>query len=233
MARMKDKKKAKRVTIPGMKGVEGRVTVTEGEYAVKIAEVTQEDGSAAPYLKWKMEIDGGKFDGASLYYNTSLAPQALWNLRSLLEALEQDIPDEDTDIDPEDFVGLPLMVNVEHDTYEGKKQAKIVDFWAGEAKEEEEAPKGKKKAPVEEPEEEEEEEAPKKKRKRGGDDDEDDAPKGRKSKKSKSVPTEDEIDEMSEEELREVIEEHSLDVDLDDYRTLRKMRAAVLEALEA
>lgn len=44
--------------------------------------------------------------------------------------------------------------------------------------------------------------------------------------------TEDEIQEMNEDELEEVIERFELDVDLSDYKTLRKMKNAVIDACE-
>lgn len=42
----------------------------------------------------------------------------------------------------------------------------------------------------------------------------------------------DAIKEMSQDELEELVEEHELDVDLDDYKTLRKKRTAVVDAAE-
>ena len=44
--------------------------------------------------------------------------------------------------------------------------------------------------------------------------------------------TEDEIDEMSEEELDEVVEQSKVDVDLSEHRTLRKKKNALKDALE-
>jgi hypothetical protein len=132
MSRMKDKKRAKRsstLRIPGMKDVEGKIRLPEGEYLVKVHEVTEEEGTAAPYFKWKLMVAEGPKKGGILYFNTSLAVQALWNLRSLLEALGVDVPDDETEMDTDDFLGREMMVSVEHESYEGKKQSKIADFW--------------------------------------------------------------------------------------------------------
>ncbi len=49
--------------------------------------------------------------------------------------------------------------------------------------------------------------------------------------KSSEVPDEDEINAMKKKELEEVIKEHELDVDLDDYEKLKEKRAAVVEAI--
>lgn len=252
MARMREKSKAKRVTIPGMSGVEGRVTIAEGEYRVRVAEVSEEDGQNYPYLKWKFNVTGKVHDGAPLFYNTSLAPQALWNLRGLLEAMQFDIPDDDLEIDPSEFTDLELMVNVEHDTYDGKKQAKIVDFWpvegtskAEDDEDEEETKPAKKsrkekraeakaRADSDEDGEDEEETKRGRKAKRARDEDEDESPKSRKGKKqSKAMLQQDDLIEMKQDELEDVIEKYEFDLDLSDFPTLRKMRNAVIEAAEA
>lgn len=47
----------------------------------------------------------------------------------------------------------------------------------------------------------------------------------------KASVTEDEVQDMSEEELEDLIEQHDLDVDLDEHKTLRKKRVAVIDAL--
>lgn len=79
--------------------------------------------------------------------------------------------------------------------------------------------------------EDEEEEAPKKSKKGKAD---------KKSKKSKDEDedeesdtlTEDEVNEMSTKELKGVIKAHKLDVDLDDFPSVRKQRLQVILALE-
>lgn len=72
------------------------------------------------------------------------------------------------------------------------------------------------------------------------DSEEEEKPSGRSSRGSKkstgkrdSKPslTEDEVQEMSEEELEDLIEQHELDVDLDDFKTLRRKKNAVIDAL--
>jgi hypothetical protein len=56
---------------------------------------------------------------------------------------------------------------------------------------------------------------------------------GSKGSKGKSKTwTEDAIDDMDEDELEKVIEEAEIDVDLEDFRTLRKKKNAVKDALE-
>jgi hypothetical protein len=83
----------------------------------------------------------------------------------------------------------------------------------------------------------------KKSSKKDDDDDEDDEDDEPKSKKGKGKPAKkskkktwstDDVEDMDEDELEELLEEAGLDdeVDLDDYKNLKKKVAAVLEALE-
>ena len=235
MSRMKNRKRT--LFIPDLSKVEARVVVPEGQYRVRVAEVEVNDGNKAEYYRWIFEIAEGEYKGRKLFYITSLAEQALWNLRSLLESLNVDIEEGDMELDLEDLIGRELIVMVEHDVYEGKKQARIVDFSAVEnntddesendEEEEEEDPKARRrrerrerrKAKKDEEEGEEEEE------------EEEEAPRRKKKKKEPELDR-DEIMDMSEDELVELCEEYELDVDLDDYPTLRKKKAAVVSAAE-
>jgi len=190
-------RKAKGNTIKiDFSGVETRKLAEEGEQLVTVVEVTQEEGEKGDYLKFKFQNE----DGAVLYMNASLTEQSLWATKALLESLSIEVPEEEMDLDLEDMVDKEMMANVEYETYQGKKQARIVDHW-----------------PAEET-----------KPKRGGAK----ADTKKAGKKAPAKPTEDEILDMSEEELEEVIQNHELDVDLADYKTLTKMRRAVADAAE-
>jgi len=264
MARMRDKQNAKRrsgkIIIPGMRDVEGKIRLPEGEYIVEVADLTSEDGQEHPYLKWKFRVAEGDKKGGILYYNTSLAPQALWNLRNLLEALQADIPDDETEMDTDDYLGMKMVAVVEHDTYEGKRQSRLVDFWPlegegsyagdkseGEEEEQEEEPRGKgrraqKRAAAkaarddgeeenadgdggneEEAEEQDNSRRSRRSRDKGSD---------KKAAKAKKSLSQDELEDMGEDELADVVSEFDLDVDLDGLATLRKKRAAVIDALD-
>ena len=111
-------------------GVETRVLLPEGVYNAKVAEVTMEPNDGKPYLKWKFLTvdDDPKLDNKPLYNNTSLQPQSLWVLGSLLETLGVERPDGAMDLDLEELVDLELGLVVEHEEYQGKMRAKVVDF---------------------------------------------------------------------------------------------------------
>lgn len=253
MSSPRDRRKAKKmIRIPNLYHVEGRATpVPEGTYVAKVIEVSQEEGQAADYLRWVFEIIEGNQKGKKLYYNTSMAEQALWNLRSLLEALGQEIPDDELDIDPSDMLDLEIILTVEHEKYEGRPRAKVIDFGPvnekNESDEEEEKPSRSKKASHDEDDEEEarrlrraERRKKRKERAKQAEDEEEDEEEPTPRKSDKPAPKEtysdDEISEddllgMSQDELSDFISEHDLDVDLDDYKgSLRQMRKAVINA---
>jgi hypothetical protein len=274
MARTR-KKKGKTLSV-NFKGVEGKQsTIPADDYAVKVDEVTEEEGQNHPYLKWVFVITDGDFEGRKLYLNTSLSPNALWNLRGLLESLGQEVPDDEMDIDLEELVGSECVVTTDTEKYEGRMRSIIVDFVSSDEagskdEEEDDEPKSKKGKSSkkgkrdEEEEEEDEDEKPSrsKKRRAANDDDDEDEPKskkksrrsrdeeeeeedddavedrraskskaGKKSKKAKGV-TVDELEDASESDLEEFIEEHNLDIDLGKAKTLTKKRNLVQDALE-
>ncbi len=284
MARTNRKTRSKGISV-NFKGVEGKLSaITEGEYQAKVLTVTQEEGQAADYLKWEFELEGDGVDGRKVYLNTSLAPQALWNLRGLLEALGVEVPDDEMDIDPTELEGMPIGLLIENETYEGKKRPRVADYFPAEEDAKPSKKKKKSKA-VEEDDDEDEDDKPKKqtraekrraakakseeddddedekpvrksrrsrdeddeededtkkssRRSRGkssrdddDEDEEDEKPTRKSSKKKSKGPSEDEVNDMSEEELEELIEESELDVDLQKVRTLTKKRNMVIDAL--
>lgn len=213
MAKPKKKVKKDNVISVDFEGVKAFKAIPEGSYVVEVSEVTQETSSTDnDMLKWTFEVTEGKFKGSKLWLNTSLVPAALFKLREVLEGLGLEVPDDVMELDLSDIVGLSCGVNVLHEDYQGKPQARIIDFISAEdVSEDEDDEKPKKKSKKDE---DDEEEKPSKKSKK----DEDDAP---------------DVSSMDEDELQEVINEAGLDVDLEDYGSIKKKRAAVEEALES
>lgn len=228
------KKSSQVVTVNLSEAVGGNVP--EGAYLMEVVEAEKTESQAGnDTISWKMKVADGPHSNKLLYYNTSLLPQALWNLRGLVEALGYEIEEGDMDLDLSSFVGDQFVGVVAHETYEGKKRPRIVDLLhvdseegkeVLEGTEEEEEKPAKKPAAKDkksEPEEEEEDEKPSKPTKKGG------------KKKAEPEPEpikEDDVMELDEDGLGELITEHELEVDLDDHATLRKKRNAVLAALE-
>ena len=183
-------------------GVGGRLC-PEGIHKVQVEDVTPEISASSekPYLAWKFRTADGSY---RLYHNTSLQPQALFNLKQVLIALGVEVPNSVMKLNLDEVVGRKCYVEVEHEMYEGKKRARIIDFLAKDA--------------VEEFEDDEEEEA------------EWEAAEGEEEEEEEEE--EDELDQVSLDELLEYAEEH--DIDLTHLgKKGRKNRDKVLQAIRA
>lgn len=216
----KKKKKSNSISL-NFKDVKTFKTPPEDSYLVRVegAELTTSSNDNE-MISWEFEIAAGKYEGSKLFYNTNTGKDSLWKLREVLEALGHEVPDGKLDLDLEELIGCECGVVVYHEVYDGKNRAKIADFLAADEVDPEESDED----------DEEEEEKPKSK-------------KSKSSKKSKKEEPEDEDEEeddedldvssMDEDELEELISDRGLDVDLDDYSTIKKKRKAVQEAMES
>lgn len=197
------KKKTIRVDFSG---VETSSVVPEGEYIAEVASVKMEESSAGnDYLAWELKISDGKYAGKTLYHNTSLQSQSLWATKRFLECTGQDVPDGEFDIDPEELSGCQVGVVIEHEVYKGRTRSRIVDSFPAEGD-------------------------------TGGKDDDDDKPaKGGKKKPAANdddeLPSDEDVEGMGKAELRKLVDEHDLEVELTG--TTSAMRRAVIKALAA
>ena len=247
------KKKTIRVDFTG---VETASVVPEGEYIASISSGALEEGDKGEYIAWELAIVDGKYKGKKLYQNTSLTPQSLWATKRFLECAGLEVPDGTYDIDIEEMVDMQIGIVVEHDTYKGKTKSKIIDTFPAEGVEDEAAAS---EAAVELPTDEEIDEMGKADLKTLVEEHELDVElegatsaqrravkKAMATKREEAVEPEkptkggkkkvtyvaDDVLMMSEEELAEVIEKHDLAVKLDKLPSIRKQRAAVVDALE-
>lgn len=114
--------------------------VEPGEYVVRVDKVEHTlSRNDQPMLAWELIVQGGDFDGSKLYHNTSLQPQALFNLRATLEALDFEVPDGDMEIDLRSLVGLTMGVEVDLEEYQGKQRSRVVEVFSLSEMDEEEA----------------------------------------------------------------------------------------------
>lgn len=144
MARQRSAAPAKKGIAVDFTGVEsgGGAAIPEDDYLFEVEEVTQEVSSSDnPYLKFVFKVDEGTYKGRKVYHNCSLQPQALFNLRGVLEALGFEVPEGVMELDPADLIGEKCGGAVAHEKYEGKDRARIVEFFpASELDGEEAAP---------------------------------------------------------------------------------------------
>lgn len=107
--------------------------VEEGDYLIEVDEVEQKESSTGnPMLVFTFKITEGDFKGKKLFHNCSLQPQALFNLRGLLEALGLEVPQGVMEFDPADLIGETCGASVVHELYEGKTKARIGEFFSEE-----------------------------------------------------------------------------------------------------
>ncbi len=209
MAKPAKKSKNSNIIEVNFEGVKSFKSAPEGNHKVTVTEVTQSMSSNDnPMLSWVYEVTEGKAKGAKLWDVTSLQPQALFRLREVLVALGLEVPDDVMELNLEDMVGLTCGVVVGMEEYQGKKRARITDY-IGEDD-------------VNESGEEDAEEAPAKSK--------------RASKKDTSDDADEEVadvSKMDEDELAELVAEQGLDVDLEDFGSLKKKRTAVEEAMSS
>lgn len=113
-----------------LSGVEAsRKTIPEGRYTLVVDSATQKSSREGnPMIAFEFSVAEGKYQGSKLYENCSLQPQALFKLKSVLIALGMDIPNKAFDLDLKDLIGLTCEAEVGHETYEGKKRARILEY---------------------------------------------------------------------------------------------------------
>lgn len=156
MARASRNAKAKTSVKVDFTGVEASGNHPEGRFLFTVEgvpEIKTSDNSGNDYINWKLKSSMGM-----VWHMTSLAPQALFNLRNVLESLGLEVEQSAMDLDLTELEGLTCGGEVEHEVYGGKKRARLIDIFPEseleeQEEEEEEKPKGGKGKKVEEEEE--------------------------------------------------------------------------------
>jgi len=123
------KKRSGKIISVDFTGVETKQIIPDGDYAVKVKEVTEETGDKGKYLNWVLDITTGEFKGKRVYYITSLTKQSLWNLRAVLEAMGLDVPKSKMNLDIKSYAGLEMGVSVETEKYKGRMKNVVVDTY--------------------------------------------------------------------------------------------------------
>lgn len=113
----------------------GSSYVPPGDYNVKIVSAEKawknNDKSEVPYYKWRFQVIDGEHKGASIYTNTSLKPEALFNLRNLIWASSGgkiNVAGKRLNFDHEKLYGKTLSVTVEDREHKEKMYSNVVDM---------------------------------------------------------------------------------------------------------
>jgi Protein of unknown function (DUF669) len=132
MAIKKKPRRSKGGTTVNFSGVEsGGRKCPDGEYQAQITSAEIEESSSGnPMIVVKWKITEGKFKGVVLYDNISLVPQALWKMKTLLEALGIDAQEEDVEASDyaSEMVDQTATVLVTNETYEGEQRPKVTGY---------------------------------------------------------------------------------------------------------
>lgn len=226
MARKKSAKAAKggAVKIPSLAGVTTAAVLSKGWHKARITAVETGEGDKAAYFKWTFEVIAGKSKGKQPKpFFTSLADNALFNLKGLLEAVGFKIPKKGFNLDPETLVGEELFIHIDHELYEGRTQ-NIVTMVSDEEPEDDDDDEDEDEDADEDDDEDED----------GEDGDEDEDEDGEEEEDEDEVElTADEIKQMTTEELKDLCEEHELDINFKKVKTLKAQRTAVAKAAKA
>jgi len=236
MARSASRRKAKDRTVSldftDVEAGGGGFKIPEGSYRMKVKEVEDTESDAGNSMfKWTFEGLEKKAKGKKFYlYTVYDPPDSLWKLRSLLEALGQDVPDGPLDLDLDEMVDLEIIGEVGDEEYQNKITSKLQDFSSvdgadgddGDGDDDEKPARGKKKRGAKEE----------------ADEDDDDGKSARgkkkpagKGKKLDAISAE-EVKAMDDDEMAETVEKYDLDVELKDHKTPRRKASAIIAALE-
>lgn len=182
-------------------GVESYNIPGEGKKHVrimKVEEATSQGGNDV--LKFTFEVVKGEDKGCRIIESFSLAENALWKLKSLLQALGMKC-DKKVTLDLDKLEGKELVIEVKHEEYNGTTRAKSNTFFkVGADSDEDEDDDDEEEDEDDEEEDEEEEEKPKKSSKKSK---KDDKKPSKKSKKSEPEEDEDEDDDWDDEDDEE------------------------------
>lgn len=98
----------------------------DGDYFVEIKNSKIKQGANSPYIVWIAEILEGEFEGKMISWQTSLAENALWNLKNLLETIG--LAWDEDGFDTEEAHGGKLIVTNQVRAYEGVDRNNIVGY---------------------------------------------------------------------------------------------------------
>jgi hypothetical protein len=114
-----------------MENVESSTLFEPGNYRAEVKGVTEKTSqSGNQMLVWVFKVyDTDSSATCNIYHNTSLQPQALFNLKNVLIALGVDVPNGTMEIDLNDYPGATCGVTLDQETYNQKTKNKITAFF--------------------------------------------------------------------------------------------------------
>ena len=103
----------------------------DGKYLVEISDKSKitKSSEGGAYIRWIAEImEPEEFGSKFISWNTSLLPQALWNLKAMMEVIEVAFDEEGFEM--EDAFGSQLIVENQVRDYNGQDRNNIIGYTA-------------------------------------------------------------------------------------------------------
>lgn len=100
--------------------------ITEGIHAFKITAGEEGEGAKGTYWKFTATCLTPGEEGKNVFLFISLSPQARWRLEVFLDAAGAPASGTAT---LQNFIGRQFRAKVEHEMYEGRKQARLGDLF--------------------------------------------------------------------------------------------------------
>ena len=94
---------------------------------VNKVEYVAKSKSGHPYLKVTFTITDAEHQDRRVFSNYSLKPSALWKFAKFATALGIELPDGELALDLDDLEGLPCVLSVGVEEYEGKLKNPVLD----------------------------------------------------------------------------------------------------------
>lgn len=97
--------------------------IDPGFYAAVVEKVEQQIGPKAPYLAWTFRVvQEGPFAGRKAFFNTTLAPQGLFNLKRTLMAcgFPEDQLAGEVEFSTADLIGAECTLVIVEGVYQGE-----------------------------------------------------------------------------------------------------------------
>lgn len=106
-------------------GVESFNRASEGQHVAKIATADMRESQGGnDMISVAFEVTKGQDKGARVFENYSLAENALWKLKGMLQAIGMKCEGK-VQLDLDKLVGKVCIIEVSHEEYEGKTRARI------------------------------------------------------------------------------------------------------------
>lgn len=197
------------IKLPGFEGVDdsgGSFHIPSGDYLMKCLGVTEDVSKQNnQMLVFKFEGLEKQAKGRQFRLHCTYGDKSIWKLKQTLRGLGIDVPDDPSELDPDDVIDVEVIGTVGDNEYEGKISTRLAEI----------RPASGDEAVRDDP-------PPSKTTK---------ITKTTKNGNPKLAASE--VEDMDEDELFEINEKYDLGLDLDAHKTKNRKRNAIIQGLQS